>query len=55
MKREDEHTFAFWKQDLSGSLRKKEIQQNKNPTGILFTAETIKIRIVINIIANLLL
>lgn len=34
---------------------KKEMQQNKNTTGILFTAGTIKIRIVINIIANLVL
>lgn len=61
MKGEDECIFVFWKQDLCHSLRKKEVQQNKNPTGILLTAGTIKtrivinIRIAINIIANLAL
>lgn len=55
MKGENECTFLFWKQDLCGSLRKKEIQQNKNATGILFTPGTIKIRIAIINIANLVL
>lgn len=45
----------IWKQDLRDSLRKKEIQQNKNPAALLSTAGTTKSRIVSNIISNLVL